>query len=143
MKKLVSKHDFAEKTKNILDAITKEVPSPKYEEAKKFFLKSVSTNIAMLYIMQNFFEDKKITASDVYKTLHPKFGSKSSFVNFITLGVKKGYFTMVQCSKDSRKKYLYPCSEFVQTWCELMTLSEGIPIDKSINWNQITENCPK
>ena len=41
MKKLVSKHDFAEKTKNILDAITNDVPSPKYEEAKKFFLKSL------------------------------------------------------------------------------------------------------
>ncbi len=143
MKKLKSKEDFAVKTKNIFNALTQHVPDSKHEQARRFFLKSVSTRIAILLIMSNFFEDKKTTASDIYNTLHPKYGSKSSFVNFISLGVKKGYFKMKKCTKDSRKKYLYPSVEFTQIWCQFISRSEGAPIDKNINWNDITKNCPK
>ena len=53
--------------------------------------------------------ENHFTASDVYAELSPKYGSKSSIVNFISLGLKKGYFCFkAQCDKDKRKKYLFP-----------------------------------
>ena len=82
MKKLKTKKDFGIKTRNVFEAVTQNVPDPDHEAARKFFLKSTSTRVAILYIMTHYFEDNMLTASCVYSALHPKFGSKSSFVNF-------------------------------------------------------------
>ena len=141
MKKLKSKEDFGIKTKNVFIAVTQNIPNTKHEEARRFFLKSTSTRVAVLYIMTNYFEEKKVTASDIYSTLNPKFGSKSSFVNFITLGVKKGYFCLYQSDSDSRKKYIIPCADFVKIWCQFISRSEGTPIDKNIVWKNIISNA--
>ena len=143
MKKMKTRKDFGEKTRNIFDAVTKNVPDYYHEEARRFFLKSTSTRVAVLFIMLNYFDDKKITASDVYSALHPKFGSKSSFVNFISLGTKKGYFCLKHCNSDSRKKYIIPCYEFVKIWCQFVSRSEGAPIDKNIDWNSIISDSSK
>jgi hypothetical protein len=144
MKKLKTKSDFGIKTKNIFEAVTQNVPDPEHEAARKFFLKSTSTRVAILYIMTNYFEDKMLTASCVYSALHPKFGSKSSFVNFITLGVKKEYFCLQTCDKDSRKKHIVPCPDFVKIWCQFISRSEGAPIDENIDWNKVIPNlCNK
>tara|TARA_S200000501_G_C20837078_1_gene749854 strand:- start:40 stop:477 length:438 start_codon:yes stop_codon:yes gene_type:complete len=141
MKTLASKADFGERTKNIFEAMTQNIPDSNHEEARKFFLKSTSTRSAAFYIMTNYFERNKITAADVYSTLHPKFGSKSSFVNFITLGVKKGYFCLYNSKSDSRKKNIVPCAEFVITWCKFISKIEGAPIDKKIDWSSIISNA--
>lgn len=144
MKELKTKKDFGIKTRNVFEAVTQNVPDPEHEAARKFFLKSTSTRVAILYIMTHYFEDNMLTASCVYSTLHPKFGSKSSFVNFITLGVKKGYFCLQTSDEDSRKKYIVPCSDFVKIWCQFISRSEGAPIDKNIDWSTIlSDRCDK
>jgi hypothetical protein len=137
MKELKTKTDFGIKTRNVFEAVTQNVPDPEHEAARKFFLKSTSTRVAILYIMTHYFEDNMLTASCVYSALHPKFGSKSSFVNFITLGVKKEYFCLLTSDKDSRKKYIVPCSDFVKIWCQFISRSEGAPIDKNIDWSNV------
>ena len=94
--------------------------------------------------MTHYFEDSMLTASCVYNALNPKFGSKSSFVNFITLGVKKGYFCLHTSNQDSRKKHIVPCPDFVKIWCQFISRSEGAPIDKNIDWNSIVSGfCEK
>ena len=94
--------------------------------------------------MTHYFEDNMLTASCVYSTLHPKFGSKSSFVNFISLGVKKEYFCLQTSEEDSRKKYIVPCPDFVKIWCQFISRSEGAPIDKNIDWSTIISDlCDK
>ena len=144
MKQLKTKADFGIKTRNVFEAVTQNVPDPHQQAARKFFLKSTSTRVAILYIMTHYFEDNMLTASCVYSTLHPKFGSKSSFVNFITLGVKKGYFCLKTSDKDSRKKYIVPCPDFVKIWCQFISRSEGAPIDKNIDWSAIiSDRCDK
>ncbi len=137
MKKLKTRKDFAAKTNSIYAAITQNMPSSDHEEARRFFLQSTTTRISILYIMSNFFDHKHITASDVYTKLTPLYGSKSSIVNFLTLGHKKGYFLYEQCGKDKRKKYLFPSNEFVKIWCAFISRSEGAPIDKSVNWEEV------
>jgi len=137
MKKLKTRKDFGEKTSSIYAAITQHMPSKEHEEARRFFLQSTTTRITNLYIMSNFFDGKSFTASDVYTELSPKYGSKSSIVNFISLGLKKGYFCLVQCNKDKRKKYLFPRTEFTKIWCQFISRSEGAPIDESVNWNEV------
>ena len=74
---------------------------------------------------------------DEEQSLLEKYGSKSSIVNFISLGLKKGYFCLVQCDKDKRKKYLFPRTEFTKIWCQFISRSEGAPIDESVNWNEV------
>ena len=114
MKKLKTRKDFGGKTSSIYAAITQNMPSSKHEDARRFFLQSTTTRVTILYIMSNFFDGKSFTASDVYAELSPKYGSKSSIVNFISLGLKKKYFCLKQCDKDKRKKYLYPRKEFTK-----------------------------
>ena len=137
MKKLKTRKDFGEKTNSIYEAITQNMPSSEHEEARRFFLQSTTTRVTVLYIMSNFFNGKHFTASDVYAELSPQFGSKSSIVNFISLGLKKEYFSLEQCHNDKRKKYLYPQIEFTKIWCQFISRSEGFPIDKSVNWNEV------
>ena len=60
MKKLKSKEDFGIKTKNFFEAVTQNIPNTKHEEARRFFLKSTSTRVAVLYIMTNYFEEKRL-----------------------------------------------------------------------------------
>ena len=137
MKKLKTRKDFGEKTNSIYEAITQNMPSSEHEEARRFFLQSTTTRVTVLYIMSNFFNGKHFTASDVYAELSPQFGSKSSIVNFISLGLKKEYFSLEQCHNDKRKKYLYPQIEFTKIWCQFISRSEGAPIDDSVNWNEV------
>ena len=137
MKKLKTRKDFGKKTNSIYEAITRNMPTPEHEEARRFFLQSTTTRVTILFIMKNFFERKSVTASDIYLQLSPQFGSKSSIVNFISLGLKKEYFSLEQCDKDKRKKYLYPQIEFTKIWCQFISRSEGFPIDKSVNWNEV------
>ena len=137
MKKLKTRKDFGEKTNSIFEAITQNMPTSEHEEARRFFLQSVTTRVTCLYMMSNFFNNKLFTASDVYSELSPQHGSKSSIVNFITLGQKKGYFEFYQCKSDKRKKYLFPTNDFIKIWCQFISRSEGAPIDDSVNWNQV------
>ena len=137
MKKLKTRKDFGEKTNSIYDAITQNMPTSEHEEARRFFLQSTTTRVTVLYIMSNFFNGKHFTASDVYAELSPQYGSKSSIVNFISLGFKKGYFQYAQCGIDKRKKYLFPDDEFIKIWCQFIARSEGAPIDDSVNWNEV------
>ncbi len=137
MKKINKKKDLAFVTRNIFEALTMNDSNKENNDAKKFFLKSSSTRAAMLFIMTNYFEDNRITASDIYGTLHPDFGSKSSFVNFIKLGVKKRYFCLFSSKTDSRKKYILPCSNFVKTWSKFVAKIEGSEIHSDINWKKI------
>jgi len=142
MKSLKSKDDFWKKTKSIYEAITVKIPSSEHEEARRFFLQSTTSCVTTLYIMTNFFEDKLFTATDVYAQLSPNFGSKSSIVNFISSGLKKGYFCLQRCGKDKRKKYLFPQKEFIKIWCQFISKAGGVPIDKSINWNEVcSKSC--
>ena len=140
MKKLKTKQDCALKTKNLFNAITASEGNPEHEAAKNFFLKSVQTRVAMLYIMKKFLEDNPITASDVYNRLHPKFGSKSSFVTFIASGQKKGYFILRSCKEDGRKKYIIPSLAFTKHWFFFISKSEGIPLSDNIDWDKVYNN---
>ena len=137
MKKLKTRKDFGEKTSSIYNALTQNMPTSDHEAARRFFLQSTTTRVTVLYIMSNFFDEKNITASDIYAELRPKYGSKSSIVNFISLGLKKEYFCLSQCDKDKRKKYLFPRTEFTKIWCQFISRSEGAPIDKLVNWNEV------
>ena len=137
MKKLKTRKDFGRKTSSIYSAITQNMPSSKHEEARRFFLQSTTTRVTILYIMSNFLEGKSFTASDIYAELSPKYGSKSSIVNFIALGLKKKYFCLSQCDLDKRKKYLFPRKEFTKIWCQFISRSEGVPIDESVNWDEV------
>ena len=100
MKKLKTRKDFGEKTSSIYAALTQHMPSSDHEEARRFFLQSTTTRVTILYIMSNFFDGKSFTATDVYAELSPKYGSKSSIVNFISLGLKKGYFRYISGYSD-------------------------------------------
>ena len=137
MKKLKTRKDFGEKTSSIYNALTQHMPTSDHEAARRFFLQSTTTRVTVLYIMSNFFDEKNITASDIYAELSPKYGSKSSIVNFISLGLKKEYFCLSQCDDDKRKKYLFPRTEFTKIWCKFISRSEGAPIDESVNWNDV------
>jgi hypothetical protein len=137
MRKLKTKKDFAKKTSSIYNAITQHMPSSEHEEARRFFLQSATTRVTILYIMSNFFDRKLLTASNIYAELSPKYGSKSSIVNFISLGLKKEYFCFNQCEDDKRKKYLFPQKKFIKIWCQFISRSEGVPIDESIDWKKI------
>jgi hypothetical protein len=112
--------------------------STEHENARKFFLQSTTTRISIVYIMKNFFENKRITASDIYSELSPRHGSKSSIVNFISKGIKKDYFYFYKKNDDNRKKYLFPRQKFTKIWCAFLSRSEGVPIDNEINWKEIT-----
>ncbi len=137
MKKIITKRDCALKTRNIFDGITKSESNPDHEAARSFFLKSVQTRVAMLYIMAKFLEDNPVTASNVYNRLHPKFGSKSSFVTFIALGRKKGYFILNQCEVDGRKKYIIPSLAFTKHWFVFIARFEGVPVSTNMDWDKI------
>ena len=142
MKKIITKRDCALKTRNIFDGITKSESNPDHEAARSFFLKSVQTRVAMLYIMAKFLEDNPVTASNVYNRLHPKFGSKSSFVTFIALGRKKGYFILNQCEVDGRKKYIIPSLAFTKHWFVFIARFEGVPVSTNMDWDKIYNyNC--
>ena len=71
MKKLKTRKDFGEKTNSIYEAITQNMPTSEHEEARRFFLQSVTTRVTCLYIMSNFFNNKLFTASDIYFELSP------------------------------------------------------------------------
>jgi hypothetical protein len=135
---LKNRNDFLRKTSSIYEALSLNMPSTEHEDARKFFLQSTTTRIAIVYIMKNFFEYKLITASDVYSELSPRHGSKSSIVNFISKGFKKDYFYFYKNGDDNRKKYLFPTVKFTKIWCAFLSRSEGVPIDEKVNWKQIT-----
>jgi len=137
MKEIKTKEHCAITTKNIFTALTSNESNLDHEAVRSFFLKSVQTRVAMMYIMMKFLDNQPVTASDVYSRLHPKFGSKSSFVTFIALGRKKGYFILNQCEVDGRKKYIIPSRSFTKHWCSFLSDIAGTPLAKDINWNKI------
>ena len=137
-KLLKNRKDFLRKTSSIYEALSKNMPSEEHEEARKFFLQSTTTRISIVYIMKNFFEYKRITASDIYSELSPRHGSKSSIANFISKGVKNDYFYFHKNGDDNRKKYLFPTEKFTKIWCAFLSRSEGVPINEKVNWEQIT-----
>ncbi|GIR18926.1 MAG: hypothetical protein CM15mP33_04480 [Candidatus Neomarinimicrobiota bacterium] len=97
------------------------IQSPKYassehERARRFFY-NLLLSVTVLYIMSNFFNGKHFTASDVYAELSPQYGSKSSIVNFISLGFKKDIFNMLNVVLI-KEKYLFPDDEFIKIWCQ-------------------------
>ena len=139
MKKLKTRKDFGERTLSIFNTLTQNATTPNHEEARRFFLQSATTRVTCFYIMSHFFNKKHFTASDVYADLSPKFGSKSSIVNFISLGFKKGYFLYESCGIDKRKKYLFPDDEFVKIWCGFIASLDGSSIDDSIDWDKVCE----
>ncbi len=139
MKKLKTRKDFGERTLSIFNTLTQNMTTPHHEEARRFFLQSATTRVTCFYIMSHFFNKKHFTASDVYTDLSPKFGSKSSIVNFISLGFKKGYFLYESCGIDKRKKYLFPDDEFVKIWCGFIASLDGSSIDDSIDWDKVCE----
>tara|TARA_B100001964_G_C14003213_1_gene495923 strand:- start:193 stop:630 length:438 start_codon:yes stop_codon:yes gene_type:complete len=137
MKEISTKERCGIKTRNIFDGMTSSESNPEHESARSFFLKSVQTRVAMLYIMARFLEDNPVTASNVYNRLHPKFGSKSSFVTFIALGRKKGYFMLKPCKKDGRKKYIIPSLAFTKHWFVFIARFEGVPVSTNMDWDKI------
>jgi len=137
MKEISTKERCGIKTRNIFDGMTSSESNPEHESARSFFLKSVQTRVAMLYIMARFLEDNPVTASNVYNRLHPKFGSKSSFVTFIALGRKKRYFMLKPCKKDGRKKYIIPSLTFTKHWFVFIARVEGVPVSTNMDWDKI------
>ena len=137
MKEISTKERCGIKTRNIFDGMTSSESNPEHESARSFFLKSVQTRVAMLYIMARFLEDNPVTASNVYNRLHPKFGSKSSFVTFIALGRKKRYFMLKPCKKDGRKKYIIPSLAFTKHWFVFIARFEGVPVSTNMDWDKI------
>ncbi len=120
----------------IFEALTQNVPDLEHEAATKVLFKiNLNYELAILYIMTHYFEDNMLTASVFTAIYILNLGSKSSFVNFITLGVKKDYFCLQISDEDSRKKYIVPCPDFVKIWCQFISRSEGAPIDKNIDWS--------
>ena len=93
--------------------------------------------------MSLYLSEKKITPSRVYNKLSPLYGSKSSFVNYVALGKKRGYL-FLECAKDDRRqKYLYPSPAFVKIWCTFLAKTKGDEISSDINWNSIVDTAVK
>ena len=109
------------------------------EEAEtiKFFLSTITSRIATTFIMSHYLSEQRITPSKVYNKLSPIYGSKSSFVNYISLGKKRGYLFLKSDKDDRRRKYLYPSPVFIKLWCTFLAKTKGIEVSSDINWNSI------
>ena len=140
---LKTKKDFATQASNIFDAMTHSFNDKEKAETIRFFLSTITSRIATTFIMSHYLSDQKITPSRVYNKLSPLYGSKSSFVNYVALGKKRGYL-FLECDKDDRRqKYLYPSPTVVKLWCTFLAKTKGDEISSYINWNSIVDTAVK
>ena len=140
---LKTKKDFALQASNIFDAMTHSFNDKEKAEIIRFFLSTITSRIATTFIMSHYLSEQKITPSKIYNTLSPIYGSKSSFVNYVALGKKRGYL-FLECDKDDRRqKYLYPSPSFIKIWCTFLAKTKGDEISSDINWNSILDIAAK
>ena len=140
---LKTKKDFALQASNIFDAMTHSFNDKEKAETIRFFLSTITSRIATTFIMSHYLSEQKITPSKIYNTLSPIYGSKSSFVNYVALGKKRGYL-FLECAKDDRRqKYLYPSPAFIKIWCIFLAKTKGTELSSDIDWNSIINTADK
>ncbi len=140
---LKTKKDFAIQTSNVFDAMTHSFDDKEKSETIRFFLLTITSRIATTFIMSHYLSEQKITPSIVYNKLSPLYGSKSSFVNYVALGKKRGYFFLESDKNDRRQKYLYPSPASIKIWCTFLAKTNGTEIPSDINWNSIVKAATK
>ena len=140
---LKTKKDFATQASNIFDAMTHSFEDKEKAETIKFFLSTITSRIATTFIMSHYLLEQRITPSKVYNKLSPHYGSKSSFVNYIALGKKRGYLFLESDKDDKRRKYLYPSPAFIKLWCTFLAKTKGTEVSSDINWNSIVDTAAK
>ena len=140
---LKTKKDFATQASNIFGAMTHSFEDKEKAETIKFFLSTITSRIATTFIMSHYLSEQRITPSKVYNKLSPLYGSKSSFVNYISLGKKRGYLFLESDKDDKRRKYLYPSPAFIKLWCTFLAKTKGTEVSSDINWNSIVDTAAK
>ena len=140
---LKTKKDFALQASNIFDAMTHSFNDKEKAETTRFFLSTITSRIATTFIMSHYLSEQKITPSKIYNTLSPIYGSKSSFVNYVALGKKRGYLLLRSDKDDRRKKYLYPSPAFIKIWCIFLAKTKGTELSSDIDWNSIINTADK
>ena len=140
---LKTKKDFALQASNIFDAMTHSFNDKEKAEIIRFFLSTITSRIATTFIMSHYLSEQKITPSKIYNTLSPVYGSKSSFVNYVALGKKRGYLLLRSDKDDRRQKYLYPSPEFIKIWCIFLAKTKGTELSSDIDWNSIINTADK
>ena len=140
---LKTKKDFATQASNIFDAMTHSFEDKEKAETIRFFLSTITSRIATTFIMSHYLSEQRITPSNVYNKLSPLYGSKSSFVNYISLGKKRGYLFLKSDKDDRRRKYLYPSPAFIKLWCTFLSKTKGTEVSSDINWNSIVDTAAK
>ena len=140
---LKTKKDFALQASNIFDAMTHSFNDKEKAEIIRFFLSTITSRIATTFIMSHYLSEQKITPSKIYNTLSPIYGSKSSFVNYVALGKKRGYLLLKSDKDDRRQKYLYPSPEFIKIWCIFLAKTKGTELSSDIDWNSIINTADK
>ena len=140
---LKTKKDFALQASNIFDAMTHSFNDKEKAEIIRFFLSTITSRIATTFIMSHYLSEQKITPSKIYNTLSPTYGSKSSFVNYVALGKKRGYLLLRSDKDDRRQKYLYPSPAFIKIWCIFLAKTKGTELSSDIDWNSIIKTANK
>ena len=140
---LKTKKDFAEQASNVFDAMTQSFNDKEKSHLIKFFLSTITSRIATTFIMYHDLSEEKITSSKIYNQLSPDYGSKSSFVNYVALGKKRGYLHLQSDQSDKRIKYLYPSSEFIKVWCIFLAKTKGVDLSSTIDWSSIIKQSNK
>ena len=140
---LKTKKDFALQASNIFDAMTHSFNDKEKAETIRFFLSTITSRIATTFIMSHYLSEQKITPSKIYNTLSPIYGSKSSFVNYVALGKKRGYLLLRSDKDDRRQKYLYPSPAFIKIWCIFLAKTKGTELSSDIDWNSIVGTAAK
>lgn len=140
---LKTKKDFAEQASNVFDAMTQSFNDKEKSHLIKFFLSTITSRIATTFIMYHYLSEEKITSSKIYNQLSPDYGSKSSFVNYVALGKKRGYLHLQSDQSDKRIKYLYPSSEFIKVWCIFLAKTKGVDLSSTIDWSSIIKQSNK
>ena len=140
---LKTKKDFALQASNIFNAMTHSFNDKEKAETIRFFLSTITSRIATTFIMSHYLSEQKITPSKIYNTLSPLYGSKSSFVNYVALGKKRGYLLLRSNKDDRRQKYLYPSPAFIKIWCIFLAKTKGTELSSDIDWNSIINTADK
>ena len=140
---LKTKKDFALQASNIFNAMTHSFNDKEKAETIRFFLSTITSRIATTFIMSHYLSEQKITPSKIYNTLSPIYGSKSTFVNYVALGKKRGYLLLRSNKDDRRQKYLYPSPAFIKIWCIFLAKTKGTELSSDIDWNSIINTADK
>ena len=140
---LKTKKDFALQASNIFNAMTHSFNDKEKAETIRFFLSTITSRIATTFIMSHYLSEQKITPSKSYNMLSPIYGSKSSFVNYVALGKKRGYLLLRSNKDDRRQKYLYPSPAFIKIWCIFLAKTKGTELSSDIDWNSIINTADK